>query len=403
MTDFNPSARNRVIIVGAGPVGLVAALRLARAGIPVVVLEAADLPHAEPRASTFHPPTVDLLDELGLGERLVALGRPARTWQYCMFETGDRAVFDLGVLANDTNHPYRLQCEQLNLVIEAAKMLEAEQPGALIHRAKVTQVSQTDDGVAVDVEIEGEKTQLEGLWLIGADGASSVVRKDLGLAFNGETYPTVSISIGTPFAFEKHIDGLCGVNYFWADGWSFSMFQTKNMWRVGYSPPLDMKDDDAVSDEEVQTRLSRILPDHGPFDIVTARLYSVHRRLVERMRVGRILLAGDAAHLNSPSGGFGMNGGVHDAFNLTDKLIRVWNGEDDALLDQYARQRHYAASADIQKTSDANHKRHREKDSAKRMAALKEMQDTIADDAQAYKFLRESSLMDSLERANAIE
>jgi 3-(3-hydroxy-phenyl)propionate hydroxylase len=402
MAGLNPSAHERVIIVGAGPVGLVAALRLARANIPVIVLEAADLPHAEPRASTFHPPTVDLLDELGLGERLVALGRPARTWQYCMFETGDRAVFDLSVLAKDTNHPYRLQCEQLNLVIEAGKMLEAEQPGALVHKADVTKVSQSETGVAIDVDIDGEKTRLEGLWLIGADGASSVVRKDLGLAFDGETYPTTSISIGTPFPFEKQIDGLCGVNYFWADGWSFSMFQTKNMWRVGYSPPIDMDDETAVSDQEVQSRLSRILPGAGPFEIVTARLYSVHRRLVERMRVGRILLAGDAAHLNSPSGGFGMNGGVHDAFNLTDKLIRVWNGEDNSLLDLYARQRHFAASADIQKTSDANHKRHREKDTGKRMAALKEMQDIIADEAKAYKFLRESSLMDSLERANAI-
>ncbi|MDG2242217.1 MAG: FAD-dependent monooxygenase [Rhodospirillaceae bacterium] len=402
MADLNPSDHERVIIVGAGPVGLVAALRLARANIPVIVLEAADLPHAEPRASTFHPPTVDLLDELGLGERLVALGRPAPTWQYCMFETGDRAVFDLSVLAKDTNHPYRLQCEQLNLVIEAGKMLEAEQPGVLIHKANVTKVGQSETGVVVDVDIEGEKTRLDGLWLIGADGASSVVRKDLGLAFNGETYPTTSISIGTPFPFERHIDGLCGVNYFWADGWSFSMFQTKNMWRVGYSPPVHMNDETAISDEEVQSRLSRILPGAGPFEIVTARLYSVHRRLVESMRVGRILLAGDAAHLNSPSGGFGMNGGVHDAFNLTDKLIRVWNGEDGRLLDLYARQRHLAASADIQKTSDANHKRHREKDTSKRKAALKEMQDIIADDARAYKFLRESSLMDSIEQANAI-
>lgn len=402
MGNLDTSSHDRVIIVGAGPVGLVAALRLVRAGIPVVVLEAAGEPHAEPRASTFHPPTVDLLDELGLGERLVALGRPARTWQYCMFETGERAVFDLGVLANETNHPYRLQCEQLHLVTEAAKMLDAELPGALIFNAKALRVRQDEDGVTVDAEIEGVETTLHGRWLIGADGASSVVRKDLGLSFEGETYPTASVAIGTPFAFEKHIPDLCGVNYFWADGWSFSMFQTKDMWRVGYSPPPDMDTAAAVADDEIQSRLARILPNTGPFEIITARLYSVHRRLVEKMRVGRMLLAGDAAHLNSPSGGFGMNGGVHDAFNLADKLIKVWGGDDDALLDLYARQRYYAASADIQKTSDANHKRHREKDHGRRLETLKSMQATINDEKAAHKFLRESSLMDSLERANAL-
>lgn len=402
MPDLNANDTNRVIIVGAGPVGLVAALRLVRAGIPVVVLEAAGEPHAEPRASTFHPPTVDLLDTLGLGEKIVALGRPAPTWQYCMFESGERAVFDLGVLANETNHPYRLQCEQLNLVVEAAKMLEAEAPGTLIYNAQVENVYQTQDSVTVMCAIDGESAPLKGAWLIGADGATSVVRQSMALSFAGETYPTTSVSIGTPFSFEKHIPEICGVNYFWADGWSFSMFHTKDMWRVGYSPPKGMDDAQAVSDTEVQARLNRILPDAGPFEIITARVYRVHKRLVDTMRVGRILLAGDAAHLNSPSGGFGMNGGVQDAFNLTDKLIRVWGGESDALLDLYARQRHFAANSDIQKTSDANHKRHREQDPAKRLANLKEMQAIADDKDKHYQYMREVSLIESLERANAI-
>lgn len=402
MPDLKTNTADRVIIVGAGPVGLVAALRLVRAGIPVVVLEAAGEPHAEPRASTFHPPTVDLLDTLGLGAKIVALGRPAPHWQYCMFESGERAVFDLGVLAGETNHPYRLQCEQLHLVLEAAKMLEAEAPGALVYNAQVENVYQTEDCVTVHATIEGESTSLTGTWLIGADGAASVVRQNMALTFAGETYPTTSVSIGTPFSFEDHIPEICGVNYFWAEGWSFSMFHTRDMWRVGYSPPKGMDDAQAVSDAEVQARLNRILPDAGPFEIVTARVYRVHRRLVNMMRVGRIMLAGDAAHLNSPSGGFGMNGGVQDAFNLTDKLIRVWNGESDELLDLYARQRHFAASADIQKTSDANHKRHREQDPAKRLANLKEMQAIADDKDKHYQYMREVSLMDSLERANAV-
>lgn len=402
MTHIDVNATDRVLIVGAGPVGLVAALRLVRAGIPVIVFEAASEPHAEPRASTFHPPTVDLLDTIGLGERLVALGRPAPTWQYCMFETGDRAVFDLSILADETNHPYRLQCEQLNLVVEAAKTLETEAPGSLIHNAEVTGIEQTSDDVRVTVALEGDSHTVTGRWLIGTDGANSIVRRGMGLGFAGETYPMTSISIGSPFPFHDHIPELCGVNYFWADGWSFSMFHTKQMWRVGYSPSPDMSDEEAVADAEVQSRLERIVPGGGPFEVITARLYRVHRRLVETMRIGRIMLAGDAAHLNSPSGGFGMNGGVHDAFNLTDKLIRVWRGEDSALLDVYSRQRHFAASADIQKTSDANHKRHREQDAAKRQAALDEMKAVAEDPSKACPFLRDSSLITSLERASTI-
>lgn len=402
MSNINEHSEERVIIVGAGPVGLVAALRLVRAGIPVTVLEAAGEPHAEPRASTFHPPTVDLLDTLGLGEKIVALGRPAPKWQYCMFESGERAVFDLEVLAGETNHPYRLQCEQLHLVVEATKMLEAEAPGALIYNASVDDIYQDADGVAVRATIDGKRALLNGKWLIGADGAASVVRQGMSLPFAGETYPTTSISIGTPFPFEDHIPEICGVNYFWAEGWSFSMFHTRDMWRVGYSPPKGMDDEQAVSAPEVQARLNRIVPNAGPFEVITARVYRVHRRLVNTLRVGRIMLAGDAAHLNSPSGGFGMNGGVQDAFNLTDKLIRVWNGESDDLLDLYSRQRHFAASADIQKTSDANHKRHREQDPDKRLANLREMQVIAADQDKHYQYMREVSLIDSLERANAV-
>ena len=123
---------------------------------------------------------------------------------------------------------------------------------------------------------------------------------------------------------------------------------------------------------------------------------------MKRFRVGRMLLAGDSAHLNSPSGGFGMNGGVHDAFNLTEKLVRVWGGEDESLLDLYSRQRRFAAQADIQKTSHENYERHREKNEGKRREALKEMQDITDNRAKLYTFVRATSMVDSLERANAV-
>ncbi len=389
-----------VIIVGAGPVGLVAALRLVRAGFKVTVLEQAPELHAEPRASTFHCSTLDLLDTMGLADQLVARGRTAPQWQYRMFETGEAAVFDMSVLAGETRFPFRLQAEQFKLVELLAEHLDREAPGTIRFSVKVAGVSQTADRISV--ACEGGET-LSAHWLLGCDGASSVVRIDLGLGFEGETYPVPNVTLGINFDFTGKIPGLLNVNYFWSgEGGSFSMFHTRDMWRMGYSPPKGMSDEDALKPENVQAQVNKALPRGEPYDIAVARLYRIHKRVASDFRVGRILLAGDAAHLNSPSGGFGMNGGVHDAFNVTDKLIAVDRGADAALFDRYTRQRRAAAVADIQATSDANYKRHREPDPEKRRTELKRLQAISDDRARMKDFLMESALIASWRRSEAV-
>jgi 2-polyprenyl-6-methoxyphenol hydroxylase-like FAD-dependent oxidoreductase len=397
------SNKGRVIIVGGGPVGLVAALRLARAGIDVRVLEKAEALHSEPRASTFHAPTLELLDTLGLTERLHELGRPAPLWQYRIHETGEAAIFDFGLIADETRYPYRLQCEQFNLVTVAAAALEKEAPGSLIFGADVSEVLQTADNVSATFICDGKTETITGAWLIAADGATSAVRTKLGIGFQGETYPAVSFTVGTPFAFDEHIPGILGVNYFWSDFGPFSMFHTRFMWRIGWSPPPDSIDEDTLSDEIVQAKLAKICPVGAPFPLMTARLYRVHKRVADTFNLGRVLLAGDAAHLNSPAGGFGMNGGVHDVFNLTAKLIAIANGAHaEVLFDQYTRQRRSAAVDDIHSTSDANYRRHRESDPAKRREALKEMQAIIADRDKHRAFLMDNALINSYRRSEAV-
>ncbi len=395
--------KTKVIIVGAGPVGLVAALRLVRAGIKVTVLEQAPELHAEPRASTFHCSTLDLLDTMGLADQLIARGRTAPNWQYRMFETGEAAVFDMSVLAGETRFPFRLQAEQFKLVELVAEQLAVEAPGTIRFGAQVTGVSQTADTVSVAVDQGGASGVLTADWLLGCDGASSVVRIGLGLGFEGDTYPVPNVTLGINFDFTGHIPGLLNVNYFWsANGGSFSMFHTRDMWRMGYSPPKGMNDDDALKPENVQAQLNAVLPRSAPYDVAVARLYRIHKRVASDFRVGRVLLAGDAAHLNSPSGGFGMNGGVHDAFNLTEKLIAVQRGGDAAVLDRYVRQRRAAAVADIQATSDANYKRHREPDPDKRRVELQRLQAITEDRARMKDFLMESALITSYRRAEAV-
>jgi 2-polyprenyl-6-methoxyphenol hydroxylase-like FAD-dependent oxidoreductase len=394
----------RVIVVGAGPVGLVAALKLSRAGVAVTVLERAEALHSEPRASTFHAPTLELLDTLGLTAKLLELGRPAPQWQYRIYETGEAAVFDFGLIADETRYPYRLQCEQFNLVRVAAAALEKESPGALVFGADVQSVDQTTTNATVTFTHDGQTQAQSTDWVIAADGAASAVRTAMGVGFEGETYPAVSFTVGTPFAFHDHMPGILGVNYYWSDFGPFSMFHTRYMWRVGWSPPKESTNEDTLSDETVQAKLAKICPAGAPFELMTARLYRVHKRVAATFNIGRVLLAGDAAHLNSPAGGFGMNGGVHDAFNLADKLIAIANGADaNSLLDHYTRQRRSAAIDDIHSTSDANYRRHRESDPAKRREALRDMQAMIADRDKHRAFLMDNALLNSYRRSEALQ
>ena len=392
-----------VIIIGGGPVGLITALKLTLSGISVIVIEMSDKPYAEPRASTFHPPTLDLLDELGISKTLIENGRKSRNWQFSFFNSDKRAVFDLSLLSKDTNHPYRLQCEQINLVKTASNILLKENFESISYNTKAIGIKEDKKKVLVNAKRGEDNIIFSGKWLIGADGANSIVRKHLDIKFDGKTYPTSSMSINSPFPFHNFINNLYGVNYFWSEDWSFSMFRTKSFWRVGYSPQNYNSDEDALDKRNIQKQLLRIVPEKKSFDIQSAVIYKIHKRIVKSFRQGKIILAGDSAHLNSPSGGFGMNGGIHDAFNLCDKLIKIFNGSNDNLLDLYSRQRKYAAISDIQETSDQNYKKHREKDHKKRLETLKELQKIVENKDEHLKYLRKTSLITSLENASKID
>src|SRR5215472_5263436 len=174
-------SHDRVIVVGAGPVGLTAALALARRGIPNLVLAAEPELVMELRGSTFHPPTLDMLDEFGLVPRMIEMGLKAPTWQFRDRETGPVATFDLALLASETNHPYRVQCEQWKLM----RFLEAELrklPGSDIRFGhEVTSVRQDGDCVTVTAQTPSGPVSIAGRYLIAADGARSAVRRSLGV------------------------------------------------------------------------------------------------------------------------------------------------------------------------------------------------------------------------------
>lgn len=395
------AANERVLIAGAGPVGLVAAASLGKAGVPVLVMEAGDELAPDLRASTFHPPTLDMLDEFGVTEKLIEQGLIAPQWQFRDRQSGDRAEFDLSILSDVTNHPYRVQCEQHKLTRIIYPLLQEMDNVDVVFGTRVTGVSQTADEAVAITERNGEEVRYTGAYLIGADGASSVVRIDLGIGFEGITYPEDFVQASTTFEFREHIPNMSLINYISDAAEWYVLLRVPGLWRVLFPTRNGESEEEAISEEGLQRRLQGVVPRDEPYEIAHRTLYHVHQRVATTYNQGRIFLVGDAAHLNNPLGGMGMNGGIHDALNLTSKLLRVRDGEDVALFDAYTRERQPIAVEYVQAQAERNRQLLRERDEAVRMAGFRDLQATAADPARARKFLLRSSMIDSLQKAEA--
>ncbi len=388
-----------MLIVGAGPVGLVLGLRLACAGIAVLVVEAEAELGTDLRASTFHPPTLDMLDELELAQALVRQGLITPTWQVRMHETGEYAEFDLATIRNHTRHPYRLQCEQWKLSQLLLDALSRRPEAEVWFGARAEGVAQRDDAVRLVVDRGGERVAAEGAWLVGADGARSAVRGCLELGFEGMTFPETTLLATTDFEFRDHLPHLSGVNYCWAEHGTFSLLRLPEEWRVSLYPDEGETAEQAFAEDAIEAKLQRIVRRAERYRVLRKRPYRIHQRVVERYRVGRVLLAGDAAHVNSPSGGMGMNAGIHDAFSLAEKLARVMHGEPDTLLDLYERQRRPIALEHVLAQSGRNRARMQERDRDRRRQMLRELQAIAADPARCAAHLLRTSMIDGLRQA----
>lgn len=397
MTQTKP-----VIIVGAGPVGLTAALLLHARKIPFTLYEAEPELPDDLRASTFHPPTLDMLDTLGVAAPLVAQGLVSPTWQIRMHPSGERAVFDLGVIADSTDHPYRLQCEQSKLCRIMLAMLRDK--GADIRMGmKVEGIAQDADGVRLDLrDSRGAAAADEAAFLIAADGARSVVRSALGFPFEGKTYPETTILATTRFPFDEHLEGLSNVNYVWKEGGTFSLLHLPGLWRCSLYPDGEESIEDALEPASIERKLQEIVPIEGNHQVDEIRPYRIHMRIVDDYRSGRVMLAGDAAHLNSPSGGMGMNGGIHDAFELVAALEEVLNGAAMDVLDRYTRRRRPIAEQEILNQADRNRARMQERDPARRRESLEALQRTAGDPDAAREHLLRSSMIAGLRKAATI-
>jgi 3-(3-hydroxy-phenyl)propionate hydroxylase len=396
----------RIIIAGGGPVGLIVGLILGRAGVEVTLFDKGDIDHQEPRAATIHPASLDILDELGVYQRIEPLGLVCPIVNY--YDQHELlASFDHAVLADETRHPWVLQCEQ-DKVSRVLYAMARELPGLDIRtETEVLACSQSADAVEVEVQCpDGTRERIEGRYLIGADGARSTVRGEAGLEFEGFTWPERFMIIGTPYDFAQA--GYAYRNYIsdpveWYNLFKISWKGPPGVYRLVVPVSLDEALHEDRILETCQRKFQRFHACAQPYEIVLYDSYVVHQRVAAAFREGRILLAGDSAHLNSPIGAMGMNSGIHDAVNLAGNLIRVLRGEEDeGALDRYGRQRRHVAVEHVQTATIANKKNMEQRDPATRRKYREEMRRAAEDPVLAKKFLMRTSLIECLRDADRI-
>jgi 3-(3-hydroxy-phenyl)propionate hydroxylase len=399
----------RVVIIGAGPVGLCLALALAQQDISVTAIEALgedNFLEQVPRAGTNHPATLEMYDRIGLYAKLEPRGIVAPVFHY--WDRADNeliAAFDHIHLKDDTRFPYVLQCERIKIVEEALKLAKAHPLIDLRLNSTFTAFTQDASGVtATFTNPAGETETVAGAYLVSAEGARSIVRKELGIEFEGFTYSDLVLNIEVAYDFRRH--GYAERNYI-SDPkeWS-NLFHWKgppDRWRVHFPVEPGVDEGTIMRPDALQARLQGFLPTAKPFDIVGSNLYIVHQRVAKKFRAGRAILAGDAAHVNSPIGAMGMNSGVHDAFNLADKLTAILRGEaDEDVLDRYERQRRHVAITHTRAQTIRNKRLLAETDPAVRKRNQDELRRTAEDPVRARVFLLRASLIESLREAEAI-
>ena len=403
--------KDPVVISGGGPVSMVLSLALYRAGVPFIALETLPEPFMDQRAASYHPPTVEMLDDLGIADEIIPEGLKSPLYRFHDRVTHEIvAEFNLGDLKDELKFPYVLQYEQYKLVRKIMSLYGDSSDFDVRFSHTVTGFTEFDDHVDVEIELaDGARETIRAAYLVGCDGGRSVVRRGAGIEFVGFTYPEKFIKIGTYFDFMALDDRIAIRNYFSHPGEWCNLFKVSGeppkppIWRFVVPMRVDETEEEAKSPESLQARMKRFFPKDDDYEVAYANVYTVSQCVAETFNRGRVLLAGDSAHLNNPIGGMGLNGGIHDAVNLASKLAPVWKGEaNPELLDLYSRQRHKASTEFTQAQTIANKQQLEESDPVKRAERLDEMRRTGEDPEERRAYMRRAQLIDSVKAAAAI-
>ena len=389
----------KVIIIGAGPVGTFVAYCLAEYGIETILLESETSCETDMRASTFHPSTLKYLDNLNLANELIDKGLKAPIFQYRIRATDEILEFNLEELSDVLDFPFRLQCEQYKFARMLADKLDNHKYSSVMFNRELISFSDAGNKVKLKVDHKGIGEDYECDYLIGADGANSIVRRNLGIEFGGFTYKEKFFTLSTEKPLENYFSDLSYVNYVSdPDEW-FVMLKAPSAWRILVPVDENLDDDLIRSDDYVRKIFKRALNSDDQIETIHRTIYRVHQRVVDTMRSGRVILAGDSAHLNNPLGGFGMNGGIHDAWNLAKQLDEIINhNKNEELLDLYDRQRRTVMNEFIQKQTIRNKKMIEETGDDKYSSEWNHMRNIHQNDTERREYMFRQTMAQSLLR-----
>lgn len=353
--DASAKARHKVVVIGAGPIGMGIAIDLAQQDIPVLILDDNDKVSFGSRAICFAKRPLEILDRLGCGEPMVEKGV---TWDTGKVFFDEREIYDFNLLPEDGHkNPAFINLQQYyfeEYMLNRVRELQAEgKPIELRGKNKVSAIGMHDDYTTLEIDTPEGPYDIEADWIVACDGANSPTRRMLGLDFVGRVFEDnfliADVIMEADFPTER---------WFWFDppfnrGQSALLHkQPDNVWRIDLQLGWDIDKEEEMKHENVIPRLKAMLGEDAKFELEWVSIYTFQCRRMEEFRKGRVLFAGDSAHQVSPFGARGANSGLQDTDNLGWKLKLVIDGKaPESLLDTYSDERVYGADENILNSS----------------------------------------------------